>query len=170
MIFMKWYIWKLARPGQTLLCRALSHSDLSQVSAERQNCCKACHSCVSELCKDQTDLSLVSKTLCQVIVLGSMSKKANFLQGDFHKNKNTRKTINMIRWMAQSERYRPDFICSQCVRISLVNSKFDKSSHLTWHCKPRSLLQPLNFMCSRTDPFAQIGSPELDWTSGFPSL
>ena len=37
--------------------------------------------CVSELCKDQTDLSLVSKTLCQVIVLGSMSKKANFLEG-----------------------------------------------------------------------------------------
>ena len=132
MKFMKWYIWKLTRPGQTLLCRALSHSDLSQVSAERQYCCQACHSCLSELCKDQTDLSLVSKTLCQVIVLGSMSKKANFLKGDFHKNKNTKKRQStwLDGWLRAKD---IDLISSAVSASGSLLSIPSLTSLLTWH-------------------------------------
>ena len=63
----------------------------------------------------------------------------------------------------------PDFICAECIRISLLDAKFDKPSDLTWFWFEFIIKVENKTMLDGTLCVHSL-SPGSDWTFCFPSL
>ena len=128
-----------SEPGQTLLCWALSHSDLSQVSVNRRRRAMKFEVYIQNqiswrsiwpVIRVQNSLPCdgagVDVQECKLS--GTMELKMIQIQNSCTGSQNT--SLNRsANWNNQNS---PDFICAERIRISLLDAKFDKPSDLTW--------------------------------------